>query len=573
MISENAIPARLLKLSGGGLHSKVERQLANAGLIDENGITEAGLEALKPYKVDNAIIMAAGLSTRFVPISLEMPKGLLEVKGEILIERQIRQLQEAGIKNIVLVLGYKKEAFFYLEKKFGVKIIINPDFHLKNNTYTLWLARKYLGNSYICSSDDYFSENVFEEYVYGAYYASVHVNEKMNEWYMEKDSNGNIISVSKGGKGEGDIMIGHVYWNREFSRAMMGYLEDSQKTGEYDGDLWEQILIDHAKELPPMRVKTYPKGTIFEFDSLDELRTFDEEYVQHTHSRIISNIASIMGCDESDITGFKPIKKGMTNTSFIFEAKGKKYVYRHPGEGTDKIISRKHERESVEIAKSLGIDPTYIYMDEDKGWKISHYALDARIPDCHDPKDNKRVIDTIHRLHAANIHVDWEFDIFKGILDIERQVLEKTDILDPNYQKLKGKIVQIYDNVKDDGMKKCFCHCDTSIGNWMFSSDKTILIDWEYAGEADPGCDVASYVMDAKYTVDEGKEFIREYLGNEYSPSLEYHYLAYVALMSFYWFVWGLYREACGAVMGEGLYSWYSMARDYAEYLSGGFES
>ena len=55
--------------------------------------------------------MAAGTSSRFVPLSAERPKGLVEVKGEVLIERQIRQLKEAGIADITLVVGYKAEMF------------------------------------------------------------------------------------------------------------------------------------------------------------------------------------------------------------------------------------------------------------------------------------------------------------------------------------------------------------------------------------------------------------------------------------------------------------------------------
>lgn len=68
------------------------------------------------YKVDNAIIMAAGTSSRFVPLSYELPKALITVKGEVLIERQIRQLKEAGINEIVVVTGYKKELLYYLRK-------------------------------------------------------------------------------------------------------------------------------------------------------------------------------------------------------------------------------------------------------------------------------------------------------------------------------------------------------------------------------------------------------------------------------------------------------------------------
>ena len=100
-------------------------------------ITERGMDALKPYKVNNAIIMAAGMSSRFAPLSYERPKGLLNVKGEILIEREIRQLQEAGITDITIVVGYMKEKFFYLEEKFGAKIVVNEDYYQYNNTSTL----------------------------------------------------------------------------------------------------------------------------------------------------------------------------------------------------------------------------------------------------------------------------------------------------------------------------------------------------------------------------------------------------------------------------------------------------
>ena len=78
----------------------------------------------------NAIIMAAGTSTRFAPLSYEKPKGLLEVKGEILIERQIRQLKEAGIEDIIVVVGYKSGQFSYLEEKFGVRIVMNEDYNV-----------------------------------------------------------------------------------------------------------------------------------------------------------------------------------------------------------------------------------------------------------------------------------------------------------------------------------------------------------------------------------------------------------------------------------------------------------
>ena len=48
----------------------------------------------------NAVILAAGKSNRFAPFTYEKPKGLFVVKGERLIERQIKQLKEAGVNEI-----------------------------------------------------------------------------------------------------------------------------------------------------------------------------------------------------------------------------------------------------------------------------------------------------------------------------------------------------------------------------------------------------------------------------------------------------------------------------------------
>jgi len=86
-----------------------------AGVLDAAGYTQ-----LAPYKVDNAIIMAAGISSRCNPLSNTLPKGLFKVKGELLLEREIEQIKAAGIAEIVLVVGYLKEKFYYLADKYGI---------------------------------------------------------------------------------------------------------------------------------------------------------------------------------------------------------------------------------------------------------------------------------------------------------------------------------------------------------------------------------------------------------------------------------------------------------------------
>ena len=318
--------------------------LVKKGWLSPDGLTDAGYEALRPYRVDNAVMMAAGLSSRFVPLCLEKPKGLLTVRGEVLIERQIRQLQEAGVHDIILVLGYRKEDFFYLSEKFdGLKIVVNPEYNSRNNTHTLYLTREELGNTYICSSDDYFTANPFDKYVYRSYYAAVHVEEKTAEWYMIPDEDGNIAEVRMNCD-RGDIMLGHAYWDRSFSAAMKEWLIASHENGTYEQNLWEQIVKEHVRELPPMEIKVYPSDSIFEFDTLDELRAFDKRYEDGSPGRILQKLSELLHCRESDLRSFRPIYEGTDTVGFTFTAQGRACTCRIP-DGNADHLSLKTENE------------------------------------------------------------------------------------------------------------------------------------------------------------------------------------------------------------------------------------
>ena len=544
-------------------------QLVDKGLISQatGGLTQAGLDALAPYRVDNAVILAAGASTRFIPLSLEQPKGLFEVKGERLIERQIQQLQETGIRDITLVLGYKKEMFYYLAPKYGVKFILNDSFNIKNNIESLYLAADALRNTYICVSDSYFVENPFHQFEYHAFNGGVSVSEAVNEMYVDTDGDGRIRKMEEGRTG-GQILLGHAFWNQAFSQAFLALAEADRSVGKYDASFWEWLVKDYLETLPPIYFKEYAAGNIFEFDYFEDLRKFDTQYLGHTHSEIIRNIKLVFRCDEEDIVDFRNVSKGMTNTSFIFKINGVDYIYRHPGDGTESIISRRNEKTSLIKAKQLGIDPTYIYADVNEGWKISVFVPEFREPDYASFEDSRKVISVLKKLHTSGVRVDYGMKPWEDALDMEKLLLQKNPDCFAPYRELKENIGKLYAQTLGDGVEKCFCHGDTYQPNWMLKPDgDVILIDWEYAGFSDPGIDVGYYIVDAMYEFPEAERFIREYLGDGVTDRKLFHFLAYTAIIAYYWFVWALYRESCGAVMGEALENWRFMAEKYAGYL------
>lgn len=277
-------------------------------------------------KVDNAIIMAAGTANRFAPLSYEIHKALIEVKGEVLIERQIRQIKEAGIKQIIVVTGYKAEQFEYLKEKYGVVLVYNKDYLTRNNNASIYAVKNYIRNSYICSSDNYFFNNPFEVEVDDCYYSAVYAEGETNEWCIE-ENNGRIKNVVVGGK-DSWIMLGHVFWSEEFSKRFISILEEEYDLPETADKLWEAIYIDHIEELN-MKIRKYPSKFIFEFDTLDELRVFDESYIEDTRSSILKSLARKLRIKEESIVNVKSFKdKNNAAAGFTFEASQKyKYYY------------------------------------------------------------------------------------------------------------------------------------------------------------------------------------------------------------------------------------------------------
>lgn len=281
------------------------------------------------YCVDNAIIMAAGVSSRFAPLSFEIPKALIEVKGEVLIERQIHQLQDAGIQNIYVVVGYMAEKFDYLQQKYGIKLIRNNQFMERNNHSSIYAARNVIHNSFICSADNYFSQNPFEARVDESYYAGLFAPGETKEWCMHTDSSGYIDFVKVGGHNSW-YMLGHAFWSEAFSVKFLRLLEAEYDLPQTKGMFWEDIFIQHL-DILKMKLRKYPDNVIFEFDSLDELRLFDDSYVTDTRSPLLKCVARKLGGTEAEITQIRPLKNSATmanGIAFLFRGQPYSYLYK-----------------------------------------------------------------------------------------------------------------------------------------------------------------------------------------------------------------------------------------------------
>lgn len=247
------------------------------GLLDDAGITELGLSAIEKYKVDNAIIMAAGFSARCMPLSNSMPKGLFQVRGEVLIEREIRQLKEAGIEDIIVVVGFMHEKFEYLREKFGVTLLLNEDYDKYNNMSSLYVAQDHMRGSYILCSDNYYADNVFHKYVYAPYYSCVYSEKYCDEYCVtDVDEEGWITGIHRGGE-RAWYTIGDAYFDRDFSRNFVRLMNREWERLGVCNMLMDDFHMAHIRELRLRKVER-PVDSVFEFDTLEEFKAFDANF-------------------------------------------------------------------------------------------------------------------------------------------------------------------------------------------------------------------------------------------------------------------------------------------------------
>ena len=161
-----------------------------------------------------AILLAAGMGTRLRPITNETPKSLIKIKGEPLIERQIKFLREAGVQEIVVVTGYLNEKFNYLKERYNVKLVNNDKYDIYNNIYTMYLVREYLSDAYVIDADTYLTKNYLETTLKTSTYFAGKKIVNAEEWMLIFDETNKVHDI-KISSGEGYVMSGVSYWTKE----------------------------------------------------------------------------------------------------------------------------------------------------------------------------------------------------------------------------------------------------------------------------------------------------------------------------------------------------------------------
>jgi len=448
-----------------------------------------------------------------------------------------------------------KEQYEYLMDEYGVELIVNPEYALKNNLHSLRLALDHLSNSYVIPCDIWCDRNPYRRH-------------ELYSWYMVSDLVDNESTVRVNRKMElvavprasgGNAMIGIAYLLEEQAAAVRKRVEELCGDSRNDDAFWEEALYDRDRMMVQARVAH--ASEVVEINTFEQLRELDSDSNQ-LKSDAMAVISEVLGAPQSEIVDITVLKKGMTNRSFLFTCRGKKYIMRIPGEGTDRLINRREEAAVYERIAGKGICDDVAYINPDSGYKMTEFLENARVCDPFNVDDLKRCMKKLREFHEMALHVDHEFDLF-GQIEFYQSLWDGAPSVYKDYERTKERVFSLKPYIDAHREKPVLTHIDAVPDNFLFVGDEVRLIDWEYAGMQDPHVDIAMFCIYALYDKRQVDRLINLYFEGDCPDAVRIKIYCYIAVCGLLWSNWCEYKRSLGVEFGEYSLRQYRYAKDY----------
>ena len=233
-----------------------------------------------------AVIMAAGLGSRFGKMTETMPKGFIEVGGMPMVIRSIETLLSCGIQRIIIGTGYHKETYEALQAQYPqIECVFSPRYAETNSMYTLYNCREAIGNDdfLLLESDIIFSRNAITHLLEDTHpdiMLITPVTKFQDQYYVEYDETGTLTRCSTNkdeidAKGElvGIHKLSSAFYHRmceEYERIVA----DKPKLG------YEYQLLDMSQHTMPVYVLNAKDVAWYEIDDEQDLAFAEQNIIR-----------------------------------------------------------------------------------------------------------------------------------------------------------------------------------------------------------------------------------------------------------------------------------------------------
>lgn len=523
--------------------------------------------------IKQAVILAAGEREEF-----NVPVGMLPLPDETIIERVLDILEMNGIKDTIIVAGYKAEHYEELAKKRGIKVVNNPKYKWTGTMSSLAYAKDFIKDDFLLIESDL----IFED--------------RVIEAVIKAKKRDLVVITNESGSGDEafvEIRKGHLF---KMSK-------DKHQLNKIDGEMIgvSKISLDvFNKMLEEFKYNTNPYLN-YEYSLLDVSRNYDIGYLklddiiwgevdnreqyekvtkriyprlkrrenQAKEANIKASIVEALDIDEDEISNIIP-SGGMTNKNYKVDIKDETYVLRIAGAGTDDMINRIEEKKNSILASSLNIDTEILCLDEVSGLKIAKFIKNAETLTGESSKKEENMKLTtgiLKKLHTSGLKFENTFDVFEKI-ELYEKLLEKAKGKNyEDYYEIKEKVMKLQNMLKDLDVEILASHNDTVPENFVKNEERIYLIDWEYSGMNDPMWDLAAHSLECNFSKKDEELFLNIYFDGEPEEKFKKRILIYQICQDFLWATWTNIKEAKGDDFGSYGIDRYNRAKKNLELI------
>ena len=231
--------------------------------------------------IKTAVIMAAGLGTRFGNQTKMIPKGFIPFKGKPMVIRSIETLINCGIERIIIGTGYHKECYEALCEKYPqIECCFSPRFAETNSMYTLWNSRNLIKEDFLLlESDLVFEKKAITSLLECPYESAMlitPVTKFQDQYYVEMDANHVLTNCSTDSKelnysGElvGIHKLSYAFY-KSMCREYEKVVNEKPKLG------YEYQLLDMSQHIMPMHVLCVEGLQWYEIDDEKDFKFAEE---------------------------------------------------------------------------------------------------------------------------------------------------------------------------------------------------------------------------------------------------------------------------------------------------------
>ncbi|MGN2336998.1 NTP transferase domain-containing protein [Clostridium cagae] len=552
----------------------IERVINNRGILYR--VTEKGMKILeenlasakntrlKIHEEDNksvkeAVILAAGRARDF-----GRPVGMLEIEDFKLIDRTLNILKENGINKITIITGYESVCYEeYFKNNKNINLVKSDKYKWTGTMYSLSLAREYVKDDFLLIENDL----IFEK--------------RAIKELIESNSRDCILLTNESGSGDEafvEIRNNHLFKMskdiHQFNRIdgeMIGITKVSHKLyqmmlEEFKDNInpylnYEYVLLDVARDynIGFVKIDDLAWGdadTKKEYENIlnhlyPTIRRRELNYEINTVKTIVREAMKVSEDEISEVVA----AGGMTNKNYRICVKGKRYILRVAGIGTESMISRKNEMFNSSIASEREYNVETPYFNVETGIKISTFIENAETltPRSVKKEENLKQVTRILR----DLHEDNEFPM-KNEFNVFRELEKYEDILKTadgeffdDYDEVRERFMKLEEVLKDCDRVFVPSHNDLVSENLVKDTEGRIyLIDWEYSGINDDMWDLAALSLENNFSEDDTELMFRLYFNGEVDENSRKRLLIHQISQDLLWAVWTLIKENEGDDFG-----------------------